>query len=856
MYKRITDTIGKYLDFAILLLCLITYIMDLLGRTSILQFITGALGCIYCMRYLIIFFFRPIKRDWLLAKGNFLAKVIDFVLFIPIIVAASIGTYNHFSSNSLSRKELVYDENLYTYENSVADTLGIITCNRTRGHSLAHNDAAETSYAIVRQSNLPDSIAKRQTDPSLLWGIYCHFVDAGNQSMTTTRRGRIISGIVATSGFLLLNGLLISMLISWFDRRREQWLKGEVKYRRFLRWTKKKFYIVIGGNDVAIGFINELFTENSEKELPYIVIQTSRDVDSFRRELFSSLTEEQQRHIIIYYGSRTSKDDIAELYIEKAQELYIIGEDTRTDDIESYHDTINMKCVDLIFSHFKETEKGKRIKLFLDKIKGITERISQIKEEIKAFENKPETDTEKIEALKKEKNRLEEEKKKLGKEWKEAQLKCYVMFEYQTTFSVFQFYDINDEVNAYIDFKPFNYYEVWAQKVLINKEIFPKKIKAAFEVGGYLPLEGADGIKEHDDSYVHLFVVGMSRIGVAMAIEAAHLCHYPNYENRKIRTKITFIDKNTTEEKDFVMGRFKELFELSHWRYGNIDDNGALEWNPQDIHIPVGFDYLGGDFLDIEWEFVNGGIETAAVQNYILKSANQQAKVTIAICLPESNRSHAAALFLDKRIYSSDSVLQVLAYNRYGNSVVRAISDSGPVHPYCGKLRHFGDSSIGFLKNMKQSEEIGRKIDAAYSNMRVATLYNPDKTKYKGKSAVANLWSSIYCGNTMWTKLRSIDFNPITFLNDEKVIALLANVEHNRWNIEELMMNFRPLTQEEQEREIALKNKNKNILKGRMAHTDICSNKRLKEIDNDSRKYDIALTECLYEIFYNHYIAN
>ena len=187
---------------------------------------------------------------------------------------------------------------------------------------------------------------------------------------------------------------------------------------------------------------------------------------------------------------------------------------------------------------------------------------------------------------------------------------------------------------------------------------------------------------------------------------------------------------------------------------------------------------------------------------------------------------------------------------------MNAISDGGSVHPYCGKLRHYGYSNFNFLKDLEQSEEIGRKINDAYCNMTVETQYNPDRSNYKGKSDVANFWSSIYNGNTMWTKLRSIDFNPITFLDDKHCIALLANVEHNRWNMEELLMNFRPLTFEEQEKEIALKNKNKNILKGQMAHTDICSNKRLDEIDYDSRKYDIELTKCLYKLFYDHYINN
>lgn len=839
MCNSIKDNIRKYSECGLLILCIITYVTGFFWQIKFLEFITGVIGTAYCIGYLVIVFLKPIKRDWLLAKGNFLAKVINFVLFIPIIVTASIHVFNYYSpkTGSISCKELVFDENLYTNNNYEIDTLGIIKLNSTSCIPTICHKAASDSLAITKKTNLQDSIAKNQEDPSLLWTVYYNFIDPGNQHMTTTRRGRIIAGIVATGGFLLLNGLLISMLISWFDRRREQWLKGEVRYCRFLRRRKNKFYTVIGGNDVAIGIVGELLSESNNKDKPYIVIQTSRDVENFRRELFSCLKEWQQKRIIIYYGSRTSKDDVAYLHIENAKEVYIIGEDTRTDDIESHHDTINMKCFELIFEYLKETGKGQEIKSLLDEIGLFKKRFMEFKEKLEAS-----TEEEK-ETLKEEK-KLEEEKKNLEEKWNELLLKCHVMFEYQTTFSVFQFFDINEDVDAYIKFRPFNHYEMWAQKVFINKEVLPEEIKKSFNNEGYLPLEGAAGIKEQDDNHVHLFIVGMSRMGIAMAIEAAQLCHYPNFESRKIRTKITFIDKNAAEEKNFFIGRFKELFELSHWRYGSIDESGALVWRPQDIHIPTGFDYLGGDFLDIEWEFINGGIESTSIQDYILKSASPQAKVTIAICLPESNRSHAAALFLDKKIYESDSVLQVLVYNRNGNAIINAISKNNFTHPFCGKLRSFGCLPNQFIVNhLTTCEYLGCEIEKAYNGGKEEGMIK--EYDYKGKSKVAMRWSSIYCGNTMWTKLRSIA--KTSSINDND-IQLLADVEHNRWNIEELLMNFRHLTPEEQKSVLDGKS-TKNQMKSQMAHLDICSNKKLLEIDGEAQRYDKNLTAILGEIY-------
>ena len=752
--------------------------------------ILGCIGSLYCISYMYIFILKPIKRDWILAKGRFLLKVVNFVLLVPFLLTF----YLFILREDYSPKNVIYEEKLYTDKFTQTDTIGIVMSTDNSAERSIES-LGEHEAVILRDSNLPDSISQYRKDPNLFWTVYYHFIDPGNQHMTTSESGRRASALTAVLGYFLLNGLLISMLISWFDRRRENWLNGEVKYKQFLR--KKKHYVIIGSYDIVKGIVKQIF---KDKKNAYILILTSQPIDNFRRELFTHLTPKQQQHIIFYCGNLTSQKDIEELHIEKAEEVYIIGEETRSDDIDSYHDTKNMECLKLVSNYFERcaTPSGN--------------------------------------------NRIV----------------CRVMFEYQTTFSVFQFYDIDKKVSKIIDFKPFNYYETWAQKVLINKEIDSEKITASFDNGSFLPLEGADGIKPNDDSHVHLFVVGMSRIGIAMAIEAAHLCHYPNFEEKRIRTKITFIDNNAAEEKDFFIGRFKELFALSHWRYGNVGKNGVLRWNSEDTHIPVGNDHLGGDFLDIEWEFINGGIETSAVQDYILAQATPKTKITIAICLPESNRSHAAALYLDKKIYESDSVQQVLVYNRHGDAIIRAISDGGKLHPYCGKLRHYGNSDIEFMKELKQSEEIGKSIGERYEEIRnshiipalkKARMKEKEGGGYNGKSGTSKAWSNVYNGNMVWSKLRSISYKGGELSTKE--IQLLSDVEHNRWNIEQLLMNFRTLSVQEQ-KDIIDGSRDKEEFKGKMAHMNICSNGRLlelKNVDVAARAYDEGLTTLLPEIY-------
>ncbi len=775
MKELIEKVVKGYGDYIAMALGSITLILSFVFDTEelwlrILIFLSGFIGFMYaaCAGYYLIKK-RPLF-DWYLLHGHFLRKVCCLVLLTPSCLT-SISVWA-----KIEPKMLTYEEVLYE-------------CG---------------------DKKLPCDIKREQESPNIFWSTYYHFIDPGNQHMTTTHWGRCWAAIVAILGILLLNGLLVSSLIGWFDNRKEKWLNGKVKYPCFLR--KTPHYVIVGGNDMVAGIVMQLFTQsskddskkeaanvNADKELPYILIQTSRDVDSFRRELFSDLKVEQQQRVIIYYGNRTSTDDIKDLILESAEEVYILGEDTRTDDIESYHDTMNMKCLELVSKSIKD-------------VKTIN---------------------------------------------KDNKLTCRVMFEYQTTFSVFQFYDLDKNTSKYISFKPFNYYEMWAQRILVNQEINEAKLKCLYENGGYLPLEGYKGIRVGDNDYVHLFIVGISRMGMAMAIEAAHLAHYPNYtEEKKIRTKITFIDKNAKEEKDFFMGRFKELFALSHWRYGALDENSKLVWLKK--HIPFGYEYLGGDFLDIEWEFINGGIVQTSIQDYILSSATPSARVTIAICLPESNRSHAAALYLHKKIYESDSVLQVLVYNRYGNSIIQALQSNERVFPYLNKIKSFGEPreclSTRFLQ---QSENIGAAIGGKYEEIRQKYILKAlekagqqeGKGGYNGKSSTAKSWSNVYNGITMWTKLRSISYVEGNDINENQK-ELLSNVEHNRWNIEQLLMNFRPLTKQEQD-DVINKKRDKEDLKKQMAHLNICSNKRLdelKDVDVAARAYDKGLTELIPKI--------
>ncbi|MBR0339156.1 MAG: hypothetical protein IIX40_03070, partial [Alistipes sp.] len=453
-----------------------------------------------------------------------------------------------------------------------------------------------------------------------------------------------------------------------------------------------------------------------------------------------------------------------------AKKVYIIGEDVRSDDTESYHDTMNMECLELIRKHLGHSRR---------------------------------------------------------------KLTCHVMFEYQTTFSVFQYSEISNNIKDFIDFKPFNYYDSWAQQVLIGR------------TEEYLPLEGAEGIRVDSPKQVHLIIVGMSRMGISMAINAAHVAHYPNFDSKGIRTKITFIDKAANEEKDFFMGRFKDLFALSHWSYGNIEEDKVKLASQDVLH---NYEHLGGDFLDIEWEFINGSIEKKAVQTYIQEAtANENSIVTIAICLPEPNRCLAAALYLDRSVY--DKVNQILVYNRYGDSLVTQMTHKHDkqINPYHNKMRAFGMAYDFYnLELVRNIEKLAHRIQDEYNK-----IYPPNPEEKYGKSEMAKWWSNVYSASTAWCKMRCIGWDGERNLTKDEV-NILAKVEHARWNMEQLLMGYRPIdvTKQKELTDITDKKEKKtkkNKLKSQMIHLNICSFNKLEEIDGGSIQVDKGISSIIAE---------
>lgn len=207
----------KYLDWIIAIPTGLTaLVLSLFGHDcNFLIYSAGFLCALYVGYLIYLLIFIP-KFDWHLIHGHFLWKVIAFVLLVPSFITSVYLICNSKricdSEIPYSPKNLVYDENLYTTNDTLHKVKKELLNNTffcERYNLVKLNDST-----AVQKCKITDPGISVQTSPSIFWAVYYHFIDPGNQHMTTSQSGRGLSALIAILGVFLLNGLLVSSIIT------------------------------------------------------------------------------------------------------------------------------------------------------------------------------------------------------------------------------------------------------------------------------------------------------------------------------------------------------------------------------------------------------------------------------------------------------------------------------------------------------------------------------------------------------------------------------------------------------------------------------------------------------------------
>lgn len=388
-----------------------------------------------------------------------------------------------------------------------------------------------------------------------------------------------------------------------------------------------------------------------------------------------------------------------------------------------------------------------------------------------------------------------------------------IWFENEASFAALQLNDISEEWKKYFEFKPYNFYKRWANRLLTNSDYGKGDKRIVY------PELDHGGITADSSKHVHLIVVGMNRMGIALAKETAHMMHFPNFNEKtgKNRTRITFIDDHADREMNFFIGRHAGYFDVAPTKYANLSDCHFWEWSE---------DAKRNNFLDVQFEFIKGRVESKFVRDWITKQLDDKdAIITIAFCVHNPSQNFGMAMYLPEEVYTRgrndgvnpwvivdpDQVVNIFVRQEKTGALIKAFGDSaksdGAKNKKYANMYPFGMIDDSFAVDYN-SNHLAMAFNYIYDfyyahdNTLPYSLPSFDSLLEKWKPvSTANKWSNLYLADSVEFKLRSIGLDEekakfATF--SEKQIEQMAYTEHHRWNMEKLLMGYRALGKNEQ----------------------------------------------------------
>lgn len=420
-------------------------------------------------------------------------------------------------------------------------------------------------------------------------------------------------------------------------------------------------------------------------------------------------------------------------------------------------------------------------------------------------------------------------------------IRCHILLQDASVLRLLQTSDLNKDYIAKCELIPFTIDEMWAQRLFVS---LPGQLRT------YPPLDRVP-IDYDSNKTVHLVIFGLNDVSESVAMYAALVAHYPNYtKQHRLRTRITFIDEEIGQKASATINKYNHLFDNSFYRFIDLD---ALQ-PVTEFHVPQ---YMTSreEFVDVEWEFVKAGVNSSKLRDKFLQwSADDEQILTIALCQTDDSRNIATAMSLPDCIEQAG--IPVLIRTRQAT-----IFDIIARTPKLSNIYPFGMNDRGYDVTLPL-HGVAKRINYVYNRCyddNFASTDNSDTVKAPtqidmaiaeaqwNKLTMPKRYSCIYNAMTITGKMRALghnedDWDTFYSLNKEE-IAQLAEVEHNRWSVEELILGFRPVTDDEQkiiENDI---NK-KREYKSKFIHYDLraYNDLRVDETGKNSNVYDICLS--------------
>lgn len=642
-------------------------------------------------------------------------------------------------------------------------------------------------------------------DQNLFNEVYLGSYDAAQQAVVSYSKGlAVASGITFLIGVIFFNGAIIAILSDFIQRRVENYHNGATHY------LKSGHHVIMGYDDMVPSIIRHILDEHPHDD---ILILSSAPAALIQEKLRESVARKSLENIVINYGHRISSEYYQDIHLEAAKQIFITG-----DRRKPQHDAVNVECVESICTYLKAHPAHS------------IERITCVFEDLDTFASFRTTDI---------------------------------------------FTDITNELG--VEFVPYNFYTGWAQRVFTQRSYISTNDQRPLPY----PYLFKQGIGPEDEHYVHLVFVGMSNFAVTFANEAAHLFHFPNHKQR--HTLITFIDLKADKEMPVFVTRNHHYFEIQEYSYVDYTDSG--EKGIKQTIPPSVFKGEDANFLDVDFEFIKGDVFASDIrhlldewakdeQQYLsvfLAMANQRDNFALAMNMPDAVYNNEIPVFV--RQDSSDSFITRLQQEdtkapKKGYPEYRAYEDGKltrkEVHGRYAHVFPFGMNESSFFSSpaaFKRAKLINYLYKTAdYQTNHFVPLADlavldpktieADADKYWEALPVALKWSNLYFAYGIEHKLLTLrtirhleiddpshDLEPL----GKEECEMIGHIEHNRWNVEKLLMGYRKPKEAEdkygKDEAIAkeLKN-NKNLF----IHHDI---RPYEQLEPNTRQFDLDLAQ-------------
>ncbi len=322
-------------------------------------------------------------------------------------------------------------------------------------------------------------------------------------------------------------------------------------------------------------------------------------------------------------------------------------------------------------------------------------------------------------------------------------------------------------------------------------------------------------IRKEENVLSHIVITGTSPMACAFARVAAHLSHYPNFRTFGNRTRITFIGQHMRRFMDNMAAIHPWLFTMSHRRYVAPDGTTTA-------YIP---DIIYGDFLDIEWEFVDTYISSGLSRNLIRGWAeDSRQRLSIAVCDHDQHDRIRNILYLSEEWRDEN----ICVWIKGNHEIISKAMQSGMY----GNIKCFGGDLLPtadplFIRRSRQGMRVNYIYAKAYNTNPGTPIEEWTKLSF------AHKYSSILCANAISLRGRCYD--------ESSTESDRYEAEHRRWSLSVLLMGYKPYPEEMNDKARAEGTFKK--LKSQFIHLDLMPYDKLPESEKAKDKLLIDNSE-------------